>query len=47
MRSLIIERRGQTYQYLTLAGECQIDKMVYELYGLPDNEIKIVEEFGK
>jgi len=25
----------------------QLDKMVYELYGLPDNEIKIVEEFGK
>jgi hypothetical protein len=25
----------------------QIDKMVYKIYGLTDNEIKIVEEFGK
>lgn len=26
------------------ATDCQIDKLVYELYGLTEEEIKIVEE---
>jgi hypothetical protein len=29
------------------ATDAQIDKLVYELYGLSEDEIKIVEEAGK
>ena len=43
----IIERKRENLLSDTSALEAEIDRMVYELYGLTEDEIKIVEENTK
>jgi hypothetical protein len=39
-----IERERTITQHYTDATDRQIDRLVYELYGLTDEEVRIVEE---
>lgn len=39
-----IERERTVIGHQISATDCQIDHLVYELYGLTDEEIRIVEE---
>ena len=43
MVSTIIERKGRDPEFNTLELEKQIDRIVYDLYGLDSAEISIIE----
>jgi len=44
LRAATSEREKATLQNAVTAADQQIDALVYELYGLTKNEIKIVEQ---
>ncbi|MFA6685658.1 MAG: N-6 DNA methylase, partial [Arcobacteraceae bacterium] len=44
-REIKLKKELETLENLCTTNEKTIDKMVYELYGLSDDEIKIVEEY--
>jgi uncharacterized membrane protein len=40
----IMERDNELYERQIMIGDTQIDRLVYDLYGLTEEEIKVVEE---